>query len=65
MWAATTQERWNNEEGGSTLIDWTPEENATSQVDTAANVFMALSVDKRAAVVGRISGGESEDFREA
>ena len=66
MRVAATQDHWDNTGSeGTTLIDWTPEDNTTLHVDAAARAFMALTVEERGEVASKITGGENEGFREA
>jgi len=48
-----------------TLIDWTPEDNNPSRVDTAMNTFLALMSEERDTItsnIGREGGEQPTDF---
>ena len=62
---ATAQSSWGSEAGQEeTLINWGPEDNQTSRVDTAAQAFMALSVEERGEMVAKLDR-EVQDFPKA
>lgn len=53
--AAATNESWRSDAGTETLIDWTPEDNETSRVDSAAQAFRALSEDERGSMISQLA----------
>jgi hypothetical protein len=47
------------------LIDWTPEDDTTTHVNTAMSAFTALTQEERETIALSIGGEEAQDFPSA